>query len=67
MKYGQTLSCTCTEELTFEPLQKKTFEELFPKGINYIESFNASEGYFGIQDNPNKNDLLLMLRFRNLL
>ncbi|MDB2652986.1 GH3 auxin-responsive promoter family protein [Flavobacteriales bacterium] len=48
--------------ISFEPYRKK-FEELFPKGINYIESFNASEGYFGIQDNPNKNDLLLMLDF----
>ena len=48
--------------INFEPY-KKQFEKLFPKGINYLESYNASEGFFGIQDNPNRNDMLLMLDY----
>ncbi len=48
--------------INFEPY-KKPFEKLFPKGINYLESYNASEGFFGIQDNPLTNDMLLMLDY----
>jgi hypothetical protein len=35
----------------------------FIKGdlMNYMESFNASEGFFGLQDDPSTNDMLLML------
>ena len=31
------------------------------KNINYLELYNASEGFFGIQNNPNKSDLLLLI------
>ena len=30
---------------------------LFPNGVNYLETYNASEG-FGIKDEPNKEDML---------
>lgn len=48
--------------INFEPY-KNQFEKLFPKGINYLETFNASEGFFGIQDQPNSSEMLLMLDY----
>jgi len=35
----------------------------FIKGdrMNYMETYNASEGFFGLQDDPATNDMLLML------
>ena len=41
---------------------KSNFDKLIGNNeINYLEIYNASEGFFGIQDDPLKNDLLLML------
>ena len=48
--------------VNFKPY-KASFEKLFPKGINYLESYNASEGFFGVQDDPQKQDMLLMLDY----
>ncbi len=48
--------------INFDPY-KKQFEKLFPMGINYLETYNASEGFFGIQDQPNTNEMLLMLDY----
>ncbi len=48
--------------VNFKPY-KSSFEKLFPKGINYLESYNASEGFFGVQDDPQKQDMLLMLDY----
>jgi len=31
------------------------------ENINYLELYNASEGFFGIQNEPNKSDLLLLV------
>jgi len=47
----------------FEPY-KAEFERLIqnPK-MNYVETYNASEGFFGLQDNPTSNDLLLLLDY----
>ena len=42
---------------------KKQFEKLIPGTMNYLESYNASEGYFGIEDQLNSDDLLLMLDY----
>lgn len=48
--------------VSFEPY-KEEFRKLIPSDkMNYIESYNASEGFFGIQDNE-KGDLLLMLDY----
>ncbi|MEL6970846.1 MAG: GH3 auxin-responsive promoter family protein [Bacteroidota bacterium] len=45
----------------FEPYRKQ-FEALIPKSdFLYHEVYNASEGYFAIQDQLAKNDLLLLL------
>lgn len=48
--------------VNFVPYRNQ-FEKISSPGINYIENYNASEGYFGIQDQKNSNELLLMLDY----
>ena len=49
--------------VSFQPY-KKEFERLIPDpSMHYIETYNASEGFFGIQDKPESDDLLLMLDY----
>ena len=49
--------------VSFEPY-KEEFHKLIPdSSMNYVESYNASEGFFGIQDQKESNDLLLMLDY----
>ena len=49
--------------VSFEPY-KILYKELFPsKDFKYFEIYNASEGFFGIQDQVNSKDLLLMLDY----
>ena len=49
--------------VSFEPYRDE-FKKLIPdSSMNYVESYNASEGFFGIQDLPNSSDLLLMLDY----
>ena len=43
---------------------KSQYNQIFPKGqINYQEIYNASEGFFGIQDQVGESELLLMLDY----
>jgi hypothetical protein len=56
------LECFMHGGVKFEPY-RDAFEKILPNRMNYIESYNASEGYFGIQDQLNSNDLLLMLDY----
>lgn len=47
--------------VSFEPY-KEQFKKLIPSDkMNYMETYNASEGFFAIQDYPTRNDMLLML------
>jgi hypothetical protein len=48
--------------VNFSPYRKQ-FEQIIPGTMNYLESYNASEGYFGIEDRLNSDDLLLMLDY----
>ncbi|MGV6860712.1 MAG: GH3 auxin-responsive promoter family protein [Putridiphycobacter sp.] len=49
--------------VSFEPY-KSQFKALIPfEDMNYVETYNASEGFFGIQDDFTKDDLLLMLDY----
>lgn len=49
--------------VAFEPYEA-IFKELIPSDkMNYLEIYNASEGAFGIQDQPNSRDMLLMLDY----
>jgi len=43
---------------------RKLFKDLMPSSkMHYMETYNASEGFFGIQDLTNSEDLLLMLDY----
>ncbi|MDP1745291.1 MAG: GH3 auxin-responsive promoter family protein [Bacteroidota bacterium] len=49
--------------VNFNPY-KEQFKSIFNKpDMNYLELYNASEGFFGIQDQRNSNELLLMLDY----
>ena len=49
--------------ISFEPYRTQ-YETLIPSGkMHYMETYNASEGFFGIQDDPNDSSLLLMLDY----
>lgn len=49
--------------VSFEPY-KAAFHELIPfDDMHYVETYNASEGFFGIQDRDDSNELLLMLDY----
>lgn len=56
------LECFMHGGVKFQPY-RAAFEKLLPGRMNYIESYNASEGYFGIQDQIDSSDLLLMLDY----
>ena len=49
--------------VSFDPYRQQ-FKALFPDPtMNYLETYNASEGFFGIQDDPTTDDMLLMLDY----
>ena len=48
--------------VSFEPYRKQ-FRDIIGKDINYMETYNASEGFFGIQDQKDSKDMLLMLDY----
>lgn len=47
----------------FEPYREQ-YQNLIPGDqMRYMETYNASEGFFGVQDEPDKKDMLLMLDY----
>lgn len=49
--------------VNFDPYREQ-FKQLIPMDtMNYMETYNASEGFFGIQDQLNSRELLLMLDY----
>ena len=49
--------------VSFSPY-KEQFHSLIPKAdMYYLETYNASEGFFGIQDQQNSDEMLLMLDY----
>lgn len=49
--------------VNFKPYRKQ-FQKLIPKGsFRYYETYNASEGFFAIQDQNSSDELLLMLDY----
>ncbi|MBS1626807.1 MAG: GH3 auxin-responsive promoter family protein [Bacteroidetes bacterium] len=46
--------------VSFKPYQKQ-FEKLIGRNINYLEMYNASEGFFAAQDTPEADGMLLFL------
>ena len=48
--------------VSFEPYREQ-FNKIIADPMVYMETYNASEGFFGIQDDPHKKDMLLMLDY----
>jgi len=49
--------------VNFNPYREQ-FKKLIPSNdMYYMETYNASEGFFGIQDQPNSEEMLLMLDY----
>ena len=49
--------------VAFTPYRKQ-YEQLITKpDMRYMETYNASEGFFGLQDDPNDKSMLLMLDY----
>jgi hypothetical protein len=49
--------------VSFTPY-KEQFKQLIPSdSFNYVETYNASEGFFGIQDQTGSEEMLLMLDY----
>jgi hypothetical protein len=49
--------------VNFKPYREQ-FKKLIPSdSMYYLETYNASEGFFGIQDQPNSEEMLLMLDY----
>jgi hypothetical protein len=49
--------------VNFTPYREQ-FKKLIPTdNMYYLETYNASEGFFGIQDQPNSEEMLLMLDY----
>ena len=46
--------------VSFVPYRKQ-FEEILPSSMNYMETYNASEGFFGLQDRSDSDSMLLLL------
>ena len=43
---------------------RNIFQKMIPSSeMHYMETYNASEGFFGIQDEPGSTDMLLMLDY----
>jgi len=49
--------------VNFTPYKEQYIEMFMPLKINFWEVYNASEGFFGIQDSFGRNDMLLMLDY----
>ena len=48
--------------VNFQPYREK-FNQMISEPVNLLETYNASEGFFGIQDLPNRREMLLMLDY----
>ncbi len=49
--------------VSFTPYENQYQQLLNHQPINYVQTYNASEGFFAIQDLPNRTDMLLMLDY----
>jgi hypothetical protein len=48
--------------VNFDPYREQ-YKKIVPAGMNYLDAYNASEGFFGIQDRSHSRDMLLMLDY----
>ncbi|TFH33574.1 MAG: GH3 auxin-responsive promoter family protein [Bacteroidia bacterium] len=57
------LELFCHGGISFKPYREQYLKIIPSQNMKYLESYNASEGYFGIQDDLGKDDMLLMLDY----
>jgi hypothetical protein len=49
--------------VSFTPYREQYHELIPSENMHYLETYNASEGFFAIQDYPTRDDMLLMLDY----
>jgi hypothetical protein len=49
--------------ISFTPYRDQYRKLISGEQMHYMETYNASEGFFGIQDEPDRSDMLLMLDY----
>lgn len=49
--------------VNFDPYREQYLKLIPTSQMHYVETYNASEGFFGIQDSEESNDMLLMLDY----
>lgn len=49
--------------IAFTPYRSQYEQIITSPGMHYMETYNASEGFFGIQDDPTDRSMLLMLDY----
>ncbi len=49
--------------ISFEPYKESFHQVIGNKALNFVQIYNASEGFFAIQDKKNTSDMLLMLDY----
>jgi GH3 auxin-responsive promoter len=49
--------------ISFTPYREQYKKLISGDQMRYMETYNASEGFFGIQDDPGRDDMLLMLDY----
>ena len=49
--------------VSFQPYKDAFLSLIGGSGIHFLETYNASEGFFGIQDRSDSNEMLLMLDY----
>jgi len=49
--------------VAFTPYRSQYQQLITSPRMNYMETYNASEGFFGIQDDPQKKEMLLMIDY----
>ena len=59
----ENLECFFHGAVAFDPY-RPVFRELIPsENMHYAEVYNASEGFFGLQDEKDRSDMLLLLDY----
>ena len=53
--------------ISFTPYRDQYKKLIAGDQMNYMETYNASEGFFGIQDDPERSDMLLMLDYGSFM
>lgn len=48
--------------VSFRPYRDQ-YEKILPSNMNYMETYNASEGFFGLQDRTDSSSMLLLLDY----